>query len=169
MTPKQRHIVLAVLLAATLSATAWVNLAEDNATASESTAQPLQRVESREPTEKTPPRINALKLDPLQRPALETAKTGLFGSKSWYVAPPAPKPLPPPPPSAPALPFSYMGKLIEEGQTTVFLSRQGRNFVVHAGDTIESTYRVDEINASFMTMTYLPLDKKQILPIGEKN
>jgi hypothetical protein len=167
MTPKQRRIVLALLLAATLSATVWVNLAEDNATVSEVQPRTDHKARNQAGAGKQAPRIETLKLAPLQRPALETSRNSLFGSKSWYVAPPPPKPVPPPPPSAPPLPFSYMGKLIEEERTTVFLSRQDRNFVVHAGDTIESTYRVDEINAGFMTLTYLPLDTKQILQIGE--
>ena len=169
MTKQRRRIVLAVLLAATLSAAAWVNMAEENAAVSESRPPREHRAANGGSAEKISPRIEALDLSPLQRPALETAKTGLFGSKSWYGAPPPPKPLPPPPPSAPPLPFSYMGKLIDEGRITVFLSRQDRNFLVQAGDTIESTYRVDEINAGVMTVTYLPLDQKQTLPIGEKN
>lgn len=168
MTPKQRRIVLVVLLGATLSATAWVNFAQDNADVGETQPQARRTVEHQSTTKKTPPKIEAITLEPLQRPVLEGTKKGLFDSKSWYVPPPPPKALPPPP-TAPPLPFSYMGKMLEDGRTTVFLTRQNRNFVVSAGDTIESTYRVDEINARFMTLTYLPLNIKQTLQIGETN
>jgi len=169
MAPKQRRIVLVVLLGATLSATAWVNFAQDNAGVSETQPQARRTVDKPSATRKTPPKVEALTLEPLQRPVLENTKKSLFDSKSWYVPPPPPKALPPPPPMAPPLPFSYMGKMLEEGRTTVFLTQQNRNFVVKAGDTIESAYRVDEINARFMTLTYLPLNIKQTLQIGETN
>jgi len=169
MAPKQRRIVLVLLLGATLSATAWVNLAEDRTDVSETQPRVARTVDYPSATRKAPPKVEALVLEPLQRPVLEGTKKGLFDSKSWYVPPPPPKALPPPPPTAPPLPFSYMGKMLEDGRTTIFLTRQNRNFVVSAGDTIESTYRVDEINARFMTLTYLPLNIKQTLQIGETN
>jgi len=171
MAPKQRRIVLVVLLGATLSATAWVNFAQDNADVSETQAQARRTVEHQSTTKKAPPKIEALALEPLQRPVLENTKKSLFDSKSWYVPPPPPKALPPSTftPTAPPLPFNYMGKMLEDGRTTVFLTRQDRNFVVNAGDTIESTYRVDEISTHFMTLTYLPLNIKQTLQIGETN
>jgi hypothetical protein len=90
----------------------------------------------------------------------------LFAPKSWYVPPPPPKAVPPPPPSAPPLPFTYMGKLIEDGQMTVFLTKQDRNYVVKVGDTIDGTYKVEEVSARMMTLTYLPLKIKQTLMIG---
>lgn len=169
MTPKQRHIVLIALLGATLSATAWVNLAEDRTEVDETQPHAKRTVEYPAAAKKATSKTEALALEPLKRPVLESSKKGLFDSKSWYVPPPPPKALPPPPPMAPPLPFSYMGKMLEDGRTTVFLTRQNRNFVVSAGDTIESTYRVDEIGAHSMTLTYLPLNIKQTLQIGEAN
>jgi len=169
MAPKQRRIVLVALLGATLSATAWVNFAQDNASVSEAQPQARHTVNDRSTARKALPKTESLTLEPLQRPVLEGTKQSLFGSKSWYVPPPPPKALPPPAPTAPPLPFSYMGKMLEDGRTTVFLTRQNRNFVVTAGDTIESTYRVDDISAHFMTFVYLPLNIKQTLQIGEAN
>jgi hypothetical protein len=169
MTPKQRHIVLIVLLGATLAATVWVNLTEDHGDAEALQPRAKRTVEHSASTNQSPSKNEALALEPIKRPVLESTKKRLFDSKSWYVPPPPPKALPPPPPSAPPLPFSYMGKMLEDGRTTIFLTRQNRNFVVTAGDTIESTYRVDEIGAHSMTLTYLPLNIKQTLQIGEAN
>lgn len=75
----------------------------------------------------------------------------------------------PPPPAAPPLPFTYLGKLVEEGVLTVFLTRQDRNYVIKAGDVIDGTYRVDTINPSTLTLTYLPLDIKQSMSLGDSH
>ncbi len=165
---KQRWTVLIALLGLTLSATAWVSQ-EDEAAEPVRAARPAP-----EQTIAPPLRGNAeapaeLKLKELQRVSREETAPDLFEAKSWYVPPPPPKPLPPlppPPPSAPPLPFTYMGKLIEDGQPTVFLTRQERNYAVRAGDTIEGMYTVEEISPRVMTLVYLPLNIKQTLTIG---
>jgi len=99
---------------------------------------------------------------PLQVPP-ETLAIDPFRSKSWYVAPPPP---PPPEPRAPALPFQYLGKLVEGGETKIFLARQGKNLIVRAGDVIDDTYAVQEISAGRLVFEYLPLKEKQLLSIG---
>jgi hypothetical protein len=79
---------------------------------------------------------------------------------------------PPPPalaPTAPPLPFKYIGKLGDDGQYTVFLSAQNKNYAVKLGDTVIQTYRVDEIKPPVMILTYLPTNTKQNMQIGEAN
>ena len=108
-------------------------------------------------------------MDKLKRPALPENAKDMFASKSWYVPPPVPY-IPPPPPSAPPLPFVFVGKMLEPGKSsTVFLEMQNRIFVVREGDAIDSNYRVDTISPPEMTLTYLPLDIKQTVQIGEAN
>jgi hypothetical protein len=105
----------------------------------------------------------------LKRPVLPENAKDMFASKSWYVPPPVIN-LPPPPPSAPPLPFVFVGKMLEPGKSsTVFLEMQNRIFVVREGDAIDSIYRVDTISPPEMTLTYLPLDIKQTVQIGEAN
>ncbi|WP_051711081.1 hypothetical protein [Andreprevotia chitinilytica] len=72
------------------------------------------------------------------------------------------------PPQAPALPFQVLGKYIEDGKLAVFLQYGERNIVARAGDTIDD-YRVDQIGGGLMAFTYLPLNEKQTLVIGEVN
>jgi len=67
-------------------------------------------------------------------------------------------------PVAPELPFRYVGKLIEDGQLSVFLSRGEESLAVKAGQTI-GEYRVDKVTESEVTFTYLPLKTKQTLPL----
>jgi hypothetical protein len=104
-----------------------------------------------------------LDLDRLEARKAGDMKADLFASRSWYVAPPAP---PPPKPKAPPLPFTYAGRLIDDGRTTVFLSRQGRNQLVNPGDLIENTWRVEAIGTTTMTLIYLPLNESQTLALG---
>jgi hypothetical protein len=76
---------------------------------------------------------------------------------------PPPKPAPPPPPQAPPVPFSYLGKLVEDGATTVFLVQGDRNLIARAGETLAGVWRVERIDEQAMTFTYLPLAKPQTL------
>jgi hypothetical protein len=78
-----------------------------------------------------------------------------------------PLPVSPPLPIAPILPFTYIGKLGESGQYTVFVSARGKNYAVKAGETVAQLYRIEEIRPPLMTVTYLPMNIKQTLPIGE--
>ncbi|HEU5284819.1 MAG TPA: hypothetical protein VFU53_13455, partial [Burkholderiales bacterium] len=77
-------------------------------------------------------------------------------------AAPPPTAAPPPPPP----PFTYLGRLAEGGQTTVFLAQGDRNLVVRVGDVIDSTYKVEEIGPTLLVLTYLPQNLKQTLSIG---
>jgi hypothetical protein len=94
-----------------------------------------------------------------------------FAPKSWRAparpAPPVAAPGPPPAPQAPALPFTYLGQLQEDGRTVVFLAAQGSNYPVRVGDSVLDAYRVERITERAVTLRYLPLDLEQTLPIGE--
>ncbi len=90
-----------------------------------------------------------------------------FAPHDWTPPPPPrPKPAPPPPPAAPPLPYKVLGKKFEDGTWQVFLARQDQIFVVKPQDTLENTYRVEETKPPVMTLTYLPLQQRQTLPIG---
>ncbi len=66
-------------------------------------------------------------------------------------------------PTAPPLPFIYMGKLVENGDMSIFLTRDDRPYVVHIGDVIDGAYRIDAIHPTLLELTYLPLSQKQTL------
>ena len=101
---------------------------------------------------------------------MEKTTAQLFGSQSWTPAPPPPeklKPLPPPAPVAPPLPYTFLGKKIEDGLWEVYLARNDLTFIVRAKTVIESNYRIDDIKPPVLTLTYLPLNQIQTLTIGE--
>jgi hypothetical protein len=60
-----------------------------------------------------------------------------------------------------------MGKMVDDGATTVFLAKQDRNYTARVGDTLDGTYRIESIDDHAVVVTYLPLKQKQTLPFGE--
>ena len=171
---KQRWIIYAVALALTLVAVKWAGGQDraDNGVAAARRAD-----EAAKPARGAPApaaateRVPELRLDLLGSRKSPAPAGDPFQARSWA---PQPDPeevsrrrLPPPPPQAPPLPFAYLGKLVEDTTTTVFLARQDRNYIVRAGDTIDGTYRVERIGDDGLVLTYLPLKIQQTLPLGE--
>ena len=80
----------------------------------------------------------------------------LFATLSWQ-----------PPPRAPELPYSYLGRMEEDGRVIAFLAEGAQKLprVVRQGDLLPN-YRVDEITAQGMRLTYLPLNETQRLLFG---
>jgi len=96
-----------------------------------------------------------------------SGESALFGRQDWTPPPPPPpKPPPPPPPSAPPLPFTVIGKSLEDGKWEVYLAAGERTHVASVGATLDGAWRVDRIAPPFMTLTYLPLNQVQQLNIG---
>jgi hypothetical protein len=72
-------------------------------------------------------------------------------------------------PVAPALPFKYVGKIIDEGKLSVFLTRGDDSYSVKAGESIDGEYRVEKITDSSVTFVFLPLKTRQELQIPVVN
>jgi hypothetical protein len=49
----------------------------------------------------------------------------------------------------------------------VFLEANGQTVIAQLGDTLLNQYRVDAIGASELQFTYLPLQQRQLLAIGQ--
>ena len=170
MTTRTRWLVLGGLLTATLVAVVWLDeqSAETPVTVAEPRKNNVDRKGQAQPAKAPPGRLALEKLQRAQSGEAEQVED-IFKAKSWFVPPPPPKPVPPPPPAAPPLPFKYMGKLVEEGKLTVFISNQERNYAVKTGDTIDGAYRVDSVDPQRVLFTYLPLNMQQTLAIGGVN
>jgi len=97
------------------------------------------------------------------------APVDAFALQNWNPPPPPPPPastLPPPKPVAPPLPFTVLGKKLEDGTWEVFLAQQDNTYVVRARDMIGGTYRIESIAPPTAVVTYLPLNERQTLQIG---
>jgi hypothetical protein len=91
----------------------------------------------------------------------------LFANQSWTPPPPLPPPpVAPPPPAAPPLPFTYLGKKVEDSIWEAYLARGDQTFIVREQTVIEGTYRVDSIKPPTLSLTYLPLNQVQTVTIG---
>lgn len=119
-----------------------------------------------------PPAAGVARILVLQaRAATDTKPGDAFSAHDWTPPPPPPPPqAPPEPPQAPPLPFTYLGKQQEGGangkQWIVFLSKQDRTYTIRESEVIDASYRVEKIAPPLMTLTYLPLQQQQTLPIG---
>ena len=91
----------------------------------------------------------------------------VFGRQDWTPPPPPPAPAPPPPPpTAPPLPFTFIGKSLQDGVWEIYLARGERTYSVREAAVIDGTYRVDAVKPPILTLTYLPLNQVQQLNIG---
>jgi len=176
--PKLRAGLLIGAAALTLAAVRWADQLTDMPEASagavaDSTPRPAADSKARVAPEQAP----ALDLGKLRRRPTTEPDSDAFGPRSFRPAPPkAPKGTaasaaamtapPPPPPQAPPLPFSYVGRLVEESDTTVFLASGERNLIVKPGEVIDNTYKVEEVSERAVVLTYLPLSQRQTLPTG---
>jgi hypothetical protein len=177
---KLRSALLIAALAATSGAVYWASrLPSDPAVDDRVVGPEAPRGARQRSAAADPPRAaGALDLNRLQRPKSAEPTDDLFGARDFtpkpkpvqrpiaqpaavVPAPPMPAAPPPPPP-----PFTYLGRIAEGGETTVFLAQGDRNLVVRVGDVIDNTYKVDEIGPTLLVLTYLPQNLKQTLSIG---
>ena len=165
---KHRRWLMGAALLLTIAATASVNSQDDPDTGVVQAVKSKVRAQHPQPEHlaEADPGADIL-MDKLKRPAMPEEAMDMFAAGSWYVPPPPPRV--PPRPSAPPVSFVYIGKMQEGNDLIVFLERQSRIYMVREGDAIDASYRVDEIKAPVMTLTYLPLDIKQTMQIGEAN
>ena len=69
----------------------------------------------------------------------------------------------------PPLPFQFLGRFVDEGKAAYFLQTGERNVVARPGDTLEERYRFDGVVQGALQFTYLPLNLKQTLAVGDLN
>ncbi len=92
----------------------------------------------------------------------------LFGARDWRPPPPKPVAHASPPqeePPLPPLPYAYLGRWVEPKGAVVMLGRDGRTWVARVGEVLEATWRVDAIEPSQVSFTYLPRNALQTLTI----
>jgi len=173
---RQRWLVLGGLLTATLAAAAWIRdstdapesevVASSNSGAAPAVAQ-LRRAGAEGDAVINLEKLKSRDLGKATRDPFATGKKPRAAkTKPGGAARPAQTAVAPSP-SAPPLPFTYMGKLMSDGDLAVFLVQGERNLIVHEGDTIDSLYRVERIAEGDITLLFLPLNQRQTMVIGE--
>lgn len=180
---KKRKLILGGALIATLAAVALVEEEEeDAATGIVETVQPAKTASnSRDRARNQESGPEPLDVGKLGQRKFSPLAGELFASTTWAPKQPqvsleeqiaraeqAKKAAPPPVPTAPPLQFKYSGKAISDNETWVFLTQSGEHLITKVGGKINSQYRLDSINDSTVTVTYLPLNIKQALTINNK-
>src|SRR5512139_3192211 len=125
LSTKARWSLYGLSLAAALLVGRWADGQDEHVRIGEREDRPAPRTEPAAPAATLP----TLDLAALGKRVTAPGKGDLFPATSWEQqaqeearrnAPPPPPPRPPRP-QAPPLPFSYMGKMIDESGTVVFL------------------------------------------------
>jgi hypothetical protein len=111
------------------------------------------------------PAAGAGRLELRQRPPLGEPRAALFGAPPPVKASAVVAGGPPPAPVAPPMPYRFAGRLLRDGQEEIFLSRGDSVISVRQGETIDGGYRVEAIGEEHITLIYLPLRKKETIPV----
>jgi hypothetical protein len=90
----------------------------------------------------------------------------IFGTSTWEPPPPKAIQAPPQAPQAPPLPYTYLGKKLEDGIWEVYLAAGENIRVVRPDTTLDGTYRIGKIVPPVLSLTYLPLAQVQTISIG---
>ena len=79
-------------------------------------------------------------------------------------------PVPPPPPvvaQPPPFPYKYAGRQQQSsGRTVYFLTKSNKLYTVEVGQVLDKLYSIDGEEDGQLTVTYLPLDRKQTISVG---
>lgn len=69
-------------------------------------------------------------------------------------------------PQMPANPFTYAGKLLDDGKLIVFLTDGVRNHSVQVGDVLDDVWKIQSIHPPELTLKYIPLKTEIQMQIG---
>jgi len=168
---KLRRSVLFIALAGVAAWSAWLAINEPASDAEADLAEVAEPAARAQPAAPTTIAAAVVPKKPQEAaPRLALSRANLFPEQTWFIAPPPPPPppyVPPPPPQAPALPFSYMGRWQEAGQTTYYLVRGMLPVSVRAGQVLDGVWRLEPVTGSLLNFTYLPLNQTRSLRTGD--
>lgn len=173
-----RHWLLGAGLALTLAATMWAAQTGDDEPAD---VQAVAGGERRAPAAAARPAAGkvadtvaaAVDWHPVERAAWAAVTPAQLAA--WQPPPPPAPPPPPPaapvvaaPPMAPPFPYQLIGRLEEPGEggrarPVAFLSGPQRSLAVRAGEVIDGQWRVEQIGAAGLSLTWLPAKLPQTI------
>jgi len=76
--------------------------------------------------------------------------------------------LSPPTPALPELPYRFLGKVTDAGETVVVLYGRGRTVTVRATGPLDDDYAVDAIEDGYLMLRYVPLGASQTLELASR-
>ena len=166
------------MLAATLAATLWTALSDDDASAprAASVVQPARagdaRSEARASSDTNGASATASAVvapesaAAPERPAVNAAAVDVFAAYTWQPPPPPPVPAgPPPKPMPPPLPYVYAGRVVDGGKTQFLLLEQGTLHSLAAGAAV-GDYLLESGSDTQLVFLHRPTGERQTLAIA---
>jgi hypothetical protein len=169
VTATRRRALLFALLGGAAGWSAWLALQGDPA-GEAGLVEPVQRTRTAAAAPASPAAARRVPPPATGGTRLDRMRADLFPEQTWYVPPPPPPPppyVPPPPPQAPALPYAYMGRWLDGGDATWYLTRGSQPVSVRTGQVLDGVWRLDAVAAGALTFTYLPLNQTRSLRTGD--
>ena len=100
-----------------------------------------------------------------ERSSLGEPAGDLFGSQSWQ-PPTSTVAAAPVKPIAPPMPYRFAGKLVQNGELQIFLSKGDTPIPIKPGEILDGIYRVESIGEDRVTLIYLPLGQRENVPVS---
>lgn len=169
MSPARRRVLLALLLAAAIALIVLGPRTAERPAIVDAVPRAASQAAQRSGAGSSAENGETAMILPIRPRSAAEKIDDAFAARDWRPPPPPPRaPLKAGPKVAVAPPLAYtvIGKKLEDGAWQVFLRRDDRILVVKTLDTIDDAYRVDEIRPPLMTLTHLPTQQRQSLPIG---
>jgi hypothetical protein len=64
------------------------------------------------------------------------------------------------------MPYRFAGKLVQAGKSQIFVAKDDVVLPVRVGDTLDGAYRIESITETQITLLYLPLKRKESIPVN---
>lgn len=158
---KTRQWILFSTLALTLGAVVWVNQFES----SDAQSYP-EKTDGQPNLSSTTPTSHTSTANTVMKTRYKNSEQDIFYVPApQFVSPVIPQSYTPPV-VIPPLPFTYLGRVVENGRERIFLASAQKNYLAQRGDVLENNYRIDSINDHQILFTYLPLKIGQTLETG---
>ena len=158
---KTRQWILFSTLALTLGAVVWVNQFQNN----DAQSYP-QKINGRSDFSSSTLPSHTSTANTVMKTRYKNSEQDIFYVPALqFVSPVIPQSYTPPV-VIPPLPFTYLGRVVENGRERIFLASAQKNYLAQRGDVLENNYRIDSINDHQILFTYLPLKIGQTLETG---
>jgi hypothetical protein len=97
------------------------------------------------------------------RPVLGDSGVDLFPAPGRVTAETQGVKTAPSPPAAPPLPFRFIGRVYQEGETQAYVARGAKVYAVKKGDVVDNDYRVEKLGATEMVFMHIPSGSRQVM------
>ena len=168
-TMQRKQVMLWATLAITLAATVWTAMQDDHAeTPALQSRRPLPPGRHAMAATTSSAEPLSISKEQLLRKHLEPPTINLFDTEPAASTQSAEQAAPPPQQEMPELPYTYAGKLEENGHTLIFLLKGGHQYVVKEGDRL-GKWILQQIEPTMLVFTYRPMNTQVSIKIGESN